>query len=116
LLQCSKKGIMLSMKPETDAYPAQLRSDDQSLSLSEEHNFEAIFQIPVTHQLVLVRSRSQGGLVLTENWEHDEYDSSGRLVARYSSFQQVSATSKGQCGWCKFDKDSERLSERDALS
>jgi hypothetical protein len=104
------------MKPETDAYPAQLRSDELSLSLSEEHNFEAIFQIPVTHHLVLVRSRSQGGSVLTENWEHDEYDASGHLVAHYSSFQQVSATSKGQCGWRKLDKDSQWVSERDALS
>ncbi|GEO18776.1 hypothetical protein MAE02_64720 [Microvirga aerophila] len=54
--------------------------------------------------------------MLTENWEHDEYDSSGHLVAHYSSFQQVSATSKGQCGWRKFDKDNQRVREQDALS
>ena len=43
-----------------DANRAPATSDSLSDAIRGVRNFEAIFQIPATHQLVLVRSRSQG--------------------------------------------------------
>jgi hypothetical protein len=78
-------------------------------------NFEAIFQIPATHQLVLVRSRSQGCPISAVFWEHDEYDPQGRLVARYCSFEQVNASGDRQRGWRRFDSHGHLVSEDDDL-
>ena len=44
---------------------------------------EAFFRIPPTHRLLVVRSRSRGGLVSAVYWEYEEYDTTGRLIARY---------------------------------
>ena len=114
MLRCSKSGILLYMNPQIEADPVQVRPSETN-TFSEEHNFEAIFQIPSSHSLVLIRSRSQGGSVLTEYWEHDEYDSSGELVARYKSFEQSGAKGEKHSGWCKFDKDRQLISESGTL-
>jgi hypothetical protein len=79
-------------------------------------NFEAIFRIPPTHRLLVVRSRSRGGLVSAVYWEHEEYDTTGRLIARYKSFEEVSPAGTQQRGWCKYDGNGRLLSEADSLS
>jgi len=68
-------------------------------------NFEAIFRIPPTHRLLVVRSRSRGGL-----------DSAGRLIARYKSFEEVSPAGIQQRGWCEYDGNGRRVAEADSLT
>ena len=70
---------------------------------SKEHNFEAVFRIPSSHDLVVIRSRTQGGETTTVVWEHDEYDASGQLVDRYKSFEHVNAAGERRCGWVRLD-------------
>ena len=85
-------------------------------SLWEMDNFEAFFRIPPTHRLLVVRSRSWGGLVSAVYWEHEEYDTTGRLIARYKSFEEISPAGVQQCGWCKYDGNGRLLAEVDFLS
>jgi hypothetical protein len=69
-----------------------------------EVNFEAIFRIPATHRLVAVRSRSRAGILAGTFWEHEEYDSLGRFVARYESFEETNPHSNHRrSGWRKYD-------------
>jgi hypothetical protein len=82
----------------------------------EVDNFEAIFRIPPTHRFLVVRSRSRGGLFSAVYWEHEEYDTTGRLIARYKSFEEVSPAGVQQCGWCKYDGNGRLLAEVDFLS
>jgi YD repeat-containing protein len=101
---------------------------DQQTSLASGHypgafqasrevvNFEAIFRIPPTHRLLVVRSRSRGGLVSAVYWEHEEYDASGRLIAWYKSFEEVSPAGIQQRGWCKYDGAGRLVAEADSLS
>ncbi len=70
---------------------------------SKAHNFEAVFRIPSSHYLVVVRSRTRGGETTTVVWEHDEYDDSGQLIARYKSHEHVNAAGERRCGWEKLD-------------
>ena len=86
-----------------------------SAAIRGARNFEAIFQMPTTHQLVLVRSRSRGCPLAAISWEHDEYDMLGRLVARYRSFEKVSPTGETQRGWCRFDCHGHIMGEDDDL-
>jgi hypothetical protein len=68
--------------------------------------FEAIFSIPPEHQLVLVKSRSIRGGTPTEQWDHEELDHRGNLVARYESFvvaDPVMGTLR--TGWYRYDAD-----------
>ena len=44
-------------------------------------------------------------------WKHDEYNASGRVVARYKSYEQVSATGEMRCGWQKFDAEGQVICE-----
>jgi hypothetical protein len=94
---------------------AHAAPDRSPTSVRDEHNFEAIFQIPPTHRLVLVRSRSHGSPVSATFWEHDEYDTLGRLAARYRSFEQVNALGEAQRGWLRFDCQGHMMSEEDNL-
>jgi hypothetical protein len=96
-----------------ESEPAQAASVRSSDLLNEVPNFEAIYRIPLSHNLVAVRSRTQGGSATTVFWEHDEYDASGRLVARYKSFQLVTATGEERSGWQKFDPNGQLLAERE---
>jgi hypothetical protein len=48
-------------------------------------------------------------------WEHDEYDASSQLVARYKSYEHVSATGEKRCGWQKFDAEGQLISESPKL-
>jgi len=95
------------MKPDASK-AAMVSLSDLS---SQEHNFEAVFQVPSSHRLVAVRSRTQGGMTTTVVWEHDEYDATGRLVARYKSYEQVSAMGEMRCGWQKFDPKGQVIGE-----
>jgi hypothetical protein len=99
------------IEPE-QVYAASSRA---SMSLRESHNFEAIFHIPVTHRLVLVRSRSQGCPPVAIDWEHHEYASDGRMVARYQSFERLGPSGKRQSGWRKFDRIGQLVSEEDSV-
>lgn len=72
-------------------------------SLAEVPNFEALYEVPATHRLIPVRSRSRGGLCRAEYWTHEEYDLHGRLVARYESFEESSPAGETRSGWRKFD-------------
>lgn len=56
--------------------------------------FEDIFNVPVDHHLSVVRSRSRGGAVVAEFWEHEEYDPSGRLLARYESYEEIAVSGR----------------------
>jgi hypothetical protein len=98
-----------------EANRAPATSDSLSAAIRGVRNFEAIFQIPATHQLVLVRSRSQGCPISAVFWEHDEFDAQGRLVARYRSFEQVSASGERQRGWRRFDSHGQLVSEDNDL-
>ena len=99
------------IEPE-QVYVASFRA---SMSLQESHNFETIFHIPATHRLVLVRSRSQGCPAVAIDWEHDEFASDGRLVARYRSFERVGPSGERHSGWRKFDRIGQLVSESDDL-
>jgi hypothetical protein len=99
------------IEPE-QVYGASSRT---SMSLREAHNFETIFHIPATHRLVLVRSRSQGSPPTAIDWEHDEFASDGRLVARYRSFERIGAIGERQSGWRKLDCTGELVRETDDL-
>jgi hypothetical protein len=69
-----------------------------------ELNFEAIFQVPGTHRLVAVRSRSRAGIAAGTFWDHEEYDAGGRLVARYESFEEHDPRGEAsRSGWRKYD-------------
>ena len=94
---------------------APATSDSLSAAIRGARNFEAIFQIPATHQLVLVRSRSLGCPISAVFWEHDEYDAQGRLAARYCSFESVNASGERQRGWRRFDSHGHLVSEDDDL-
>jgi hypothetical protein len=98
-----------------EAHPPHTAPDRSHTRVRDEHNFEAVFHIPATHQLVLVRSRSQGCPLSAICWEHDEYDALGRLVARYRSFEQVNPAGKTQRGWRRFDSHGHLVSEEDDL-
>ena len=91
-------------------------SSGVSTSLHDTHNFEAIFQIPTTNHLMLVRSRSQGCPAVAVEWNHDEYASDGRLVARYQSFERLGSSGERQNGWRKFDRIGQLVGEADGLS
>jgi hypothetical protein len=99
------------MEPE-QVYAASSRAN---MSLRESHNFETIFHIPAAHRLVLVRSRSQGCPPVAIDWEHHEYASDGRMVARYQSFERLGPSGKRQSGWRKFDRIGQFVNESDDL-
>ena len=103
------------MRSHTEPDPTLVLSSSLATSLREEHNFEASFGIPPAHRLVAVRSRSQGGPTPSVCWEHDEYDASGRLIARYKSFEQVTAAGDRHSGWRKFNSADQLVSERIGL-
>jgi hypothetical protein len=79
-----------------------------AIAVSEVPKFESLFDVPATHQLFAVRSRSRGGSVVAEFWEHDEYSPDGHLVARYESYEEVTSAGTRYGCWRKFDT-SDRL-------
>jgi hypothetical protein len=66
-------------------------------------NFENVFQIPLAHTLVLVRSRSREGQVQETNLHHREYDGKGALIAEYESFEKIDETGQVQSGWRRYN-------------
>lgn len=75
-----------------------------SVATSEIPNFENIFNVPAGHHLVAVRSRSRGGAVVAEFWEHEEYDPAGCLLARYESYEEIGPEGPRHGCWRKFDR------------
>jgi hypothetical protein len=78
-------------------------------------SFEAIFRVPVSHSLTLVRSRARGGLFRGEYWEHEEVDPTGKLVARYESFHELSGGGAAHSGWRKYGPDGALLEQREPV-
>ena len=52
--------------------------------------FEKAFGLPAGHSLVLVRTARRGGV---SEWEHEEHDARGALVAVYESWSPHGAAS-----------------------
>jgi hypothetical protein len=75
-----------------------------AIAVSEVPEFESLFNIPSTHQLFAVRSRSRGGSVLAEFWEHEEYSPDGHLVACYESYEEIASSGTRHGCWRKFDR------------
>ena len=69
-------------------------------------SFEALFDVPVSHRLDLVRSSAVGGEWPAERWDHVEYDHTGKLIARYESFVELDPVmGTARCGWYRYDVD-----------
>ena len=66
-------------------------------------DFEAIFRVPAGHRLVAIRSRSRGGAVMSEFWEHEEYAPDGCLVARFETYEEIDRAGARRGCWRKFD-------------
>jgi hypothetical protein len=75
--------------------------------------FERTFQIPPSHRLEQVRTRARGGLVRATYWDHEEYDTQNRLVARYHTFWESQATGEDACGWRKYDSNGHMVDAQD---
>ena len=69
------------------------------------------FRYPATHRLANVRSRARGGIIRAVSSEHEEYDDGGRLVSRYTSFDEISPAGVKRTGWRKYDPSGRLLSE-----
>ena len=86
-------------------------------SQPDDRNFEAIFEIPDSHRLVQVRSKTRGGIIARSYWRHDEYGSDGKLAARYESFEERSAESGAtRSGWHKYDQSGQLLHVSESLA
>ena len=59
-------------------------------------SFEEMFGVCPEHRLVLVKSRSVGGDIPIERWDHEEFDHRGSLVARYETFVEI-GSGDGDC-------------------
>ena len=49
-------------------------------------DFKTLFGVPPEHSLRLVRAAPRGGDSEAREWEHEEHEDSGRLVAVYESW------------------------------
>lgn len=65
--------------------------------------FEVLLSIPDHHRLVLVRSRTVGGLMHGTYWTHEQVDETSVVVARYESYEEADGKGQVQCGWRKYD-------------
>ena len=100
------------MKAHAHALLSSAKSYPPTAWICDHQNFEAIFRIPVTHRLLVVRSRSRGGLWSGVYWEHEEYDPRGMQIARYESFVESDQAGVRRSGWRKYDATG-RLIEED---
>ena len=64
--------------------------------------FEGIFKIPKGHTLKKVREKLK---TFDDDWTHEEYDSQGRLVARYESWDYRAPRTRHSSGWRKLSAD-----------
>ena len=75
------------------------------MSSRDEPDFAVPFRIPPAHRLLAVRTRGRDGIVSGIYWEYEERDTTGRLIARYDSFNETSTAGLRQTGWRKFDRE-----------
>ena len=69
-------------------------------------SFEEMFGVCPEHRLVLVKSRSVGGDIPIEHWDHEEFDHRGSLVARYETFVETDPVmGTVRSGWYRYDSD-----------
>ena len=66
-------------------------------------SFEAILRVPPDHRLEQVKTSACDDVVRQIHWEHQEYDVSGRVVARYHSFVELHENGRQCCGWSKYN-------------
>lgn len=65
--------------------------------------FAEIFEVPAGHVLKQIRFRSTRG-DQHNGWEHEEYDGTGNLIARYESWADTDFSGATVSeGWKKFD-------------
>jgi hypothetical protein len=86
-------------------------------SQPDDRKFEAIFNIPDSHRLVQVRSKTREGIMSANYWHHDEYGWEGKLAARYESFEERNAaTGASRSGWHKYDQSGQLLHVSETLA
>ena len=90
------------MKPQVHGLHSPFGSP-ATPSIRDDSNFEAVFHIPDSHYLLVVRSRSRGGFLSGVYWDHEEYDARGELIARYQSFAESDHAGVCRSGWRKYD-------------
>jgi hypothetical protein len=66
-------------------------------------SFEALFHVPLQHRLVRVRSRSRGRQISGVFCAHEEYDTSGRLSARFEALGEAGFGERRRSGWRRTD-------------
>ena len=77
-------------------------------------SFEKIFDVPPTHRLVMVRSRSTGGARGAHSWIHEEFNDWDELTARYESFVEIDhATGVLRSSWHKFNSSGRLVDGRE---
>ena len=79
-------------------------------------SFEQAFRIPAGHRLEQVRTRARGGIIKGTYWDHDEYDATGHLVARYHSFVELGENGEYCCGWRKYNRAGTLVDAEDLVS
>lgn len=79
--------------------------------------FEEIFKIPEDHTLKQMSFRQKGSLAQDEFWEHEQFDSNGMVVAKYSSWHCTDAYGGGKtrAGYKKYSPDGVLIEESDEL-
>jgi len=76
-------------------------------------SFESVFGIPADHTLKMVEVRNRAG---DDSWKHEEYDASGKLLARYESWHNLSiGKARAASGWRKLSPTGRLLAEEDNL-
>ena len=103
------------MKAHAHAHRSPARSYLPTAWIRDNQNFEALFRVPVIHRLLVVRSRSRGGLWSGVYWEHAEFDPHGLKVARYESFAESNQAGVRRRGWRKYDPDGRLVEEGEWL-
>jgi hypothetical protein len=72
--------------------------EQQAHDTSMRRAFEVTFNVPTAHRLRLVRTlrRAEDGEIC--EWEHEEYDASGKLVAVFESWPSGHSSPAGRQG------------------
>ncbi len=76
-------------------------------------SFEAILHVPPDHRLEQIRTSACDGVVQQIHWEHQEYDASGRMIARYHSFVELRENGQQYCGWRKYNSSGHMIEAED---
>lgn len=80
--------------------------------------FEQAFNIPVNHSLREIELTVRSFAAPLEHWLHEEYDQSGNLVAKYTSWQFATPRQqyKSNSGFRKYNRYGQLISESQELN